>query len=29
LPMYFAAAKDLVFEAHPDEIPRFWQMSYK
>jgi peptide/nickel transport system substrate-binding protein len=29
LPMYYAAAKDLVFTAHADEIPRFWEMSYK
>jgi peptide/nickel transport system substrate-binding protein len=29
LPMYYAAAKDLVFTAHPDEIPRFWEMSWK
>jgi peptide/nickel transport system substrate-binding protein len=29
LPMYYVASKDLVFTAHPDEIPRFWEMSYK
>jgi peptide/nickel transport system substrate-binding protein len=29
LPMYYVAVKDLVFTAHPDEIPRFWEMSWK
>ena len=29
LPMYYIAAKDLVFTPHADEVPRFWEMSYK
>jgi peptide/nickel transport system substrate-binding protein len=29
LPMYYVASKDLVFTAYPDEIPRFWEMSYR
>lgn len=29
LPTYYVAAKDLKFTAYPDEIPRFWEMSYK
>ena len=24
-----SAAKDLVFNAYPDEMPRFWEMSWK
>src|SRR5262249_29471553 len=26
LPIYYVAGKDLVFTAHTDEIPRFWEM---
>ena len=26
---HYVAAKDLVFEPYPDEIPRFWEMSWK
>jgi peptide/nickel transport system substrate-binding protein len=29
LPTYYVAAKDLVFTAYPDEIIRFWEMSWK
>jgi peptide/nickel transport system substrate-binding protein len=29
LPTYYVAAKDLVFEPYADEIPRFWEMSFK
>ena len=29
LPIYYVAAKDLVFTAFPDEIIRFWEMSWK
>jgi peptide/nickel transport system substrate-binding protein len=29
LPVFYAAAKDLNFVAYPDEIPRFWEMTYK
>jgi peptide/nickel transport system substrate-binding protein len=29
LPTYYVAGKDLVFTAHPDEMPRFWEMSWK
>ena len=29
LPMYYIATKDLAFTAYPDEIPRFWEMSWK
>jgi peptide/nickel transport system substrate-binding protein len=29
LTTYYVANKDLVFTAYPDEIPRFWEMSYK
>jgi peptide/nickel transport system substrate-binding protein len=29
LPVFYAAAGDLVFTAYPDEMPRFWEMSYK
>jgi peptide/nickel transport system substrate-binding protein len=29
LPTAYVAAKDLVFTPHPDEMPRFWEMSYK
>jgi peptide/nickel transport system substrate-binding protein len=29
LPTNYVAAKDLVFTAYPDELPRFWEMSWK
>ena len=29
LPVFYAAPKDLVFKAYPDEMPRFWEMSWK
>jgi peptide/nickel transport system substrate-binding protein len=29
IPTSYVATKDLVFKAYPDEIPRFWEMSYK
>jgi peptide/nickel transport system substrate-binding protein len=29
LPALYAAAKDLVFVAYVDELPRIWEMSYK
>jgi peptide/nickel transport system substrate-binding protein len=29
LPTYYVAAKELVFTAYPDEIIRFWEMSWK
>src|SRR5262249_15838404 len=29
LPTYYVAAKDLVFTPYSDEIPRFWEMTYK
>ena len=29
LPTYYVGAKDLVFTAYPDEMPRFWEMSWK
>ncbi len=29
LPTYYVAAKDLAFEAPPDELPRFWEMSWR
>jgi peptide/nickel transport system substrate-binding protein len=29
LPVFYAAAAELVFTAYPDEMPRFWEMSYK
>jgi peptide/nickel transport system substrate-binding protein len=29
LPTYYVATRDLVFTAYSDEIPRFWEMSYK
>ena len=25
----YVVAKDLVFTAHPDEYPRFWEMNWK
>jgi peptide/nickel transport system substrate-binding protein len=29
LPTYYVGAKDLNFTAYADEMPRFWEMSYK
>src|SRR5829696_338322 len=29
LPVYYAATTDLVFKAYPDEMPRFWEMTWK
>jgi peptide/nickel transport system substrate-binding protein len=29
LPVYYAATSDLVFKAYPDEMPRFWEMTWK
>jgi peptide/nickel transport system substrate-binding protein len=29
LPVFYAAAKDLDFTPYPDEIPRFWEMTWK
>lgn len=29
LPTYYVASSDLVFSAYPDEMPRFWEMSWK
>ena len=29
LPTYYVATKDLSFIPYPDEIPRFWEMTYK
>jgi len=29
IPTSYVAARDLVFKAYPDEIPRFWEMSWK
>lgn len=29
LPVYYVANADLVFTAHTDEIPRFWEMYYR
>ena len=29
LPVYYVATKDLDFTAYPDEMPRFWEMSWK
>ena len=29
LPVNFVATKDLVFKPYPDELPRFWDMSWK
>ncbi|MDP2640013.1 MAG: ABC transporter substrate-binding protein, partial [Betaproteobacteria bacterium] len=29
LPVYYAYAKDLQFQPYPDEIPRFWEYSWK
>ena len=29
LPTHYVAAKDLAFSAYPDELPRFWEMSWR
>ena len=29
LPTYYVAAKEIAFTPYSDEIPRFWEMSYK
>jgi len=29
LPVYYAATADLAFKAYPDELPRFWEMTWK
>jgi peptide/nickel transport system substrate-binding protein len=29
LPVYYVANKDLKFRAYSDELPRFWEMSWK
>lgn len=29
LPTYYVASADLVFKAYPDEMPRFWEMTWK
>jgi peptide/nickel transport system substrate-binding protein len=29
LPSYYVATADLNFKAYPDEVPRFWEMSWK
>lgn len=29
LPVFYAATKDLNFKAYPDEMPRFWEMTWK
>ena len=29
LPVSYVAGKDLAFKAYPDEIPRFFEMSWK
>lgn len=29
LPTYYVASKELTFKAYPDEMPRFWEMSWK
>ena len=29
LPTHYVAAKDLVFTAYPDELPRFWEMTWR
>jgi peptide/nickel transport system substrate-binding protein len=29
LPVYYLADRDLVFKAHADEVPRFWEMYYR
>ena len=29
LPVFYAATADLSFKAYPDEMPRFWEMTWK
>ena len=29
IPTFYVAAKDLVFTAYPDELPRFWEMRWQ
>jgi len=29
LPVYYVATSDLTFKAYPDEMPRFWEMTWK
>ena len=29
IPVYYIAPKDLTFTAYPDEVTRFWEMSWK
>ncbi|WP_230530618.1 ABC transporter substrate-binding protein [Microvirga roseola] len=29
LPVYYVATSDLSFKAYPDELPRFWEMTWK
>ena len=29
LPVYYVATADLDFRAYPDEMPRFWEMTWK
>lgn len=29
LPVYYVATSDLSFKAYPDEMPRFWEMTWK
>jgi peptide/nickel transport system substrate-binding protein len=29
LPVYYVASKELNFRAYSDELPRFWEMSWK
>jgi peptide/nickel transport system substrate-binding protein len=29
LPVYYVATADLNFKAYPDEMPRFWEMTWK
>jgi peptide/nickel transport system substrate-binding protein len=29
LPVYYVATSDLNFKAYPDEMPRFWEMTWK
>jgi peptide/nickel transport system substrate-binding protein len=29
LPVFYAATSDLSFKAYPDEMPRFWEMTWK
>ncbi len=29
LPVYYVTTADLDFKAYPDEMPRFWEMTWK